>query len=268
MKFLKFFLIIFFLIFLDDGICNNKAIILATTTSIENSGLLDELIPIFQKKSGYRVKTIAVGSGQAIMLGRKGEADILLVHSEEDEEKFMKDSLGIQRRQFLYNDFILVGPADDPAGAKKSKDIFSAFKKIADKEKLFISRGDNSGTHKKELSIWKSLNIDTTRKRWYQEAGLGMGETLNIADEKKGYTLTDRATYLTLKKNLKLKVLVEDKNNLKNNYSIIIVNPNLFKKVNYEGAKALADFLISKESKKLIEDFNLKKYNEPAFIPF
>ncbi|MCX7991928.1 MAG: substrate-binding domain-containing protein [Proteobacteria bacterium] len=246
----------------------NKTVILATTTSVENSGILDELIPLFERDTGYKVKVISVGSGQAIMMGRRGEADILLAHSEKDEESFMKDGFGIERKPMMYNDFLLVGPYDDPAGIKNSADILSAFRKIAHKETLFISRGDNSGTHLKELEVWKHLNIDVSKKRWYHETGLGMGETLNIADEKNGYALTDRATYLTLKKNLKLIPLFEDRKNLKNPYHIIIVNPDKFKKMNYEGARALTNFFISEDVKKIIRNFRQGQYQEPLFIPF
>lgn len=267
MKFKIFFLILFLTSLFDNAICANKTIILATTTSLENSGLLDQLIKTFEKKNNYKVKTLVIGSGHSLLLGKKGEVDILISHSEREEERFMKEGYGVKRVPFLSNDFILVGPKDDPANTKNSRDILDAFKKIAFANKLFISRGDNSGTHIKEIDIWKSINIDVNGKKWYQETGTGMGETLNIADEKKGYTITDKATFLILKKNLKLEKLLEDNKNLKNVYHIIIVNPSLSKKINNKGAEKFLEFLISKESKDIIQNMNIKNFKEEVFIP-
>ncbi|MCX5858191.1 MAG: substrate-binding domain-containing protein, partial [Deltaproteobacteria bacterium] len=177
-----------------------KNVILATTTSTQDSGLLDVLIPIFQKKTGYFVKTIAVGSGQAMAMGQKGEADVLLVHSPDAEKKFMAAGYGVQRRLVMHNDFIVVGPPADPATIKMSKSSVEAFKKIALSSSLFMSRGDNSGTHSKEKAIWKAAGINQEGQKWYQQTGLGMGQTLSVAAEKKAYTLADRGTYLALKK--------------------------------------------------------------------
>ena len=179
-----------------------KTIILATTTSTQDSGLLDVLLPIFEKETGYFVKTIAVGSGQAMAMGQKGEADVLLVHSPEAEKKFMAEGYGINRRLVMHNDFIVVGPPGDPAKIKTIKSSVESFKKIASAKALFLSRGDNSGTDAKEKAIWKAAGINPEEGKWYQQTGLGMGQTLSVAAEKKGYTLADRGTYLALKKNL------------------------------------------------------------------
>ena len=179
-----------------------KNIILATTTSTQDTGLLDVLIPIFEKQTGYFVKTIAVGSGQAMAMGQKGEADVLLVHSPDAEKKFIADGFGVNRQLVMHNDFVIVGPAADPAKIKGTKSSAEALKLIADANALFVSRGDNSGTHAKEKTLWKKADVNPVGQKWYQETGLGMGQTLNVAAEKKGYTLTDRGTYLSLKKNL------------------------------------------------------------------
>ena len=171
-----------------------KNLILATTTSTQDSGLLDVLIPVFEKNTGYFVKTIAVGSGQAMAMGQKGEADVLLVHSPDAEKKFMAEGYGVKRLIVMHNDFVVIGATADPASIKGSKSTPEAFKKIAAAGALFLSRGDNSGTHAKEKGIWKAAGIEPKGQKWYQETGLGMGQTLNVAAEKKGYTLADRGT--------------------------------------------------------------------------
>ena len=244
-----------------------KNIILATTTSTQDSGLLDVLIPIFQKKTGYFVKTIAVGSGQAMAMGQKGEADVLLVHSPDAEKKFMAAGYGVQRRLVMHNDFIVVGPPADPATIKMSKSSVEAFKKIALSSSLFMSRGDNSGTHSKEKAIWKAAGINQEGQKWYQQTGLGMGQTLSVAAEKKAYTLADRGTYLALKKNLGLHILNEGDALLLNVYSVIEVNPVKFQKINAAGAKAFADFVLSKDTQKIIGKFGLDKFGSPLFFP-
>ena len=177
-----------------------KTIILATTTSTQDSGLLDVLIPMFEKQTGYMVKTIAVGSGQAMKMGERGEADVLLVHSPAAEKTFMEEGYGINRRLVMHNDFIIVGPPSDPAKIKEAKTTQDAYKKIAETGALFVSRGDNSGTNAKELAIWKAVGVNPAGQKWYQPTGLGMGQTLNVAAEKNGYTLTDRATTSLSKK--------------------------------------------------------------------
>ena len=250
-----------------DAPPQQKNIILATTTSTQDSGLLDVLIPIFQKKTGYFVKTIAVGSGQAMAMGQKGEADVLLVHSQEAEKKFMAEGNGVNRRLVMHNDFIILGPPVDPATTKMSKSSIEAFKKIALSRSLFMSRGDNSGTHSKEKSIWKAAGINPEGQKWYQQTGLGMGQTLSVAAEKRAYILADRGTYLALKKNLGLDILNEGDTLLLNVYSVIEVNPYKFKKLNVAGAKAFADFMVAKDTQKIIGKFGVEKFGSPLFFP-
>jgi tungstate transport system substrate-binding protein len=260
-----------FLILFTTGIISTQAqpktIILATTTSTQDSGLLDVLLPIFEKKTGYFVKTIAVGSGQAMAMGQKGEADVLLVHSPAAEKKFISEGYGINRRVIMHNDYIIVGPSEDPAKVKGTKSSSEVFKKIASTKTLFMSRGDNSGTHAKENAIWKVAGINPEGEKWYQQAGLGMGQTLNVAAEKKGYTLADRGTYLALKKNLGLDILVEGDAILLNIYHVIEVNPAKWSKLNVAGGKAFADFMISKEAQDIIKTFGVDKFGSPLFFP-
>lgn len=256
------------------GCTTKKDVILATTTSTQDSGLLDVLIPLFEKKTGYRVKTVAVGTGQALAMGERGEADVLLVHAPEAELKVVKSGAAVNRHLVMHNDFIICGPEKDPAGIRGISSAPLAFEKIAKAGALFISRGDDSGTHKKELEIWKEAGI-TPGGPWYQESGTGMGQTLNIASEKGGYVLTDRATYLALKKNLNLVILVQsdrtgehspDKS-LLNIYHVMQVNPEKFPKVNAKGAKAFVDFMVSPETQKIIGEFGVDKFGEPLFVP-
>jgi tungstate transport system substrate-binding protein len=244
-----------------------KNIILATTTSTQDSGLLDVLLPIFEKKTGYFVKTIAVGSGQAMTMGQKGEADVLLVHSPAAEKKFVAEGYGVNRRLIMHNDFIVVGPAEDPAKIKGGKVTTEAFKKIASAGSLFLSRADKSGTHSKEMAIWKEAGINPEKEKWYQQTGLGMGQTLNVSSEKKGYTLADRGTYLALKKNLQLHILAEGDAILLNIYHVIEVNPAKWPKVNAAGGKAFADFMVSKEVQTIIQTFGVEKFGSPLFFP-
>jgi len=244
-----------------------KNVILATTTSTQDSGLLDVLNPMFEKKTGYMMKTIAVGSGQAMAMGEKGEADVLLVHSPEAEQKFVAAGYGINRRLVMHNDFIVVGPAADPAGIKSAKMTVDAFKKIAGAGAVFMSRGDNSGTHAKEKSIWKAAGINPEGQKWYQQTGLGMGQTLNVSSEKKAYTLADRGTYLALKKNLQLDILKEGDAVLLNIYHVIEVSPAKYPKVNTAGGKAFADFMVSKEAQDVIKTFGVEKFGGALFFP-
>jgi len=245
----------------------DKTLILATTTSTQDTGLLDVLIPIFEKKTGYFVKTIAVGSGQAMTMGQKGEADVLLVHSPAAEMKFMEDGFGVSRRLVMHNDYIIAGPGDDPAKIKGLKSAAEAFKKIAAAQALFVSRGDNSGTHSKEREVWKVAGVKYEGEKWYQQTGLGMGQTLNVAAEKKGYTLADRGTYLALAKTLKLGILVEGDAVLLNIYHVMEVNPQKWPKVNIAAAKAFADFMVSKETQEIIKTYGVDKYGSPLFFP-
>ena len=254
-------------VFAGKAAPKQKNIILATTTSTQDTGLLDVLIPLFEKETGYFVKTIAVGSGQAMAMGQKGEADVLLVHSPDAEKKFVEDGYGINRQLVMHNDFIIVGPGDDPAKIKGVKSSAEALKLVAKAEGLFLSRGDNSGTHAKEKTLWKKADINPVGQKWYQETGLGMGQTLNVAAEKKGYTLADRGTYLSLKKNLGLDVLVEGDAALLNIYHVIEVNSTKWPKVNVAGAKAFADFMVSKKTQNIIKTFGMDKFGSPLFFP-
>jgi tungstate transport system substrate-binding protein len=244
-----------------------KTIILATTTSTQDSGLLDELLPVFQKDTGYFVKTISVGSGQAMKMGEKGEADVLLVHSPDAEKKFVQDSYGVNRRLVMHNDFIVLGPAADPAKISTEKMTKQAMAKIAAANALFLSRGDNSGTHALEKKLWKAAGLNPEGQKWYQQTGLGMGQTLSVAAEKNGYTISDRATYLALQKNLGLKILMEGDASLLNIYHVIEVNPAKWPKVNVAGAKAFANFMVSKKAQAIIKTYGVKKYGAPLFFP-
>lgn len=241
-----------------------KSIILATTTSTQDSGLLDFLLPIFTEETGIEVKTIAVGTGNALQMGRDGEADVLLVHAKADELKLVEEGHGTVRHNVMYTDFVLVGPADGEI--TYGNDIDAALAEINEKGLQFVSRGDDSGTHKKELGLWKALSIEPAGE-WYIEAGAGMGDVLKIADEKQGYTLTDRATYLALKDTLQLEVVVEGDEGLFNQYGVIPVNPNKGDMINEAGALKFMDWLISEEGQELISQFGVEKYGEPLFIP-
>ena len=245
----------------------NKTVILATTTSTQDTGLLDELLPIFEKQTGYFVKTIAVGSGQAMAMGERGEADVLLVHSPDAEKKFMEAGNGLNRKLIMHNDFIIIGPAADPAKIKSAKTVKEAMKLIADSGSLFVSRGDNSGTNAKEKGLWKAAGINPEGQKWYQQTGLGMGQTLNVAAEKSGYTIADRGTYLSLQKNLGLVILSEGDKSLLNIYHVIEVNPVKFIKVNAAGAKAFSDFMVAKKTQDDIGKFGVTKYGSPLFFP-
>lgn len=250
-----------------SGAAPNRGLLLATTTSTQDSGLLDLLIPIFEKESGLFVKTLAVGSGQAMALGRRGEVDVLLVHSPAAEKRFMAEGYGRQRMPVMYNDFILVGPPGDPAGVGRAADVDEAFRKIAARGALFLSRGDNSGTHAREVELWKKAGIDVEGRRFYQQTGLGMGQTLAVAAEKGGYTLTDRGTYLALRRNLALTILRQGDKGLLNVYHVLSVNPSRWPRVNAAAAKAFGDFLVSARAQALIRDFGRDRFGEPLFSP-
>lgn len=247
----------------------HKTIILATTTSTQDSGLLDVLIPIFEKKTGYFVKTISVGSGQAMKMGERGEADVLLVHSPDAEKSFVAHGYGINRKLVMHNDFLLLGPPNDPAHIRGSKTSAEALKRIAKAGALFLTRGDNSGTVAKEKTLWKAAGINPEGQKWYQQTGLGMGETLNVASEKGGYLLSDRGTFLALqkKRRLALDILVQGEPKLLNIYHVIEVNPAKWPKVNTAGAKAFSDFMVSKETQNVIGHFGTKEFGAPLFFP-
>jgi tungstate transport system substrate-binding protein len=244
----------------------NPNLILATTTSTQDSGLLDVLVPDFEHKTGYTVKTVAVGSGEAMKMGQECNADVLLVHSPAAEETFMSNNYGSDRRLVMHNDFVIVGPAADPAGINGIKTAVEAFTKIADSQSPFISRGDDSGTNAKELAIWKSANI-TPEGDWYIESGQGMLATLQIASEKSAYTLTDRATYLSNKANLQLDILVQGDAPLLNIYHVIVVNPANCPTVNNAGAIAFADYMVSADTQTLIGNFGVDKFGGALFTP-
>lgn len=240
--------------------------ILATTTSTQDSGLLDVLVPAFEQKRGYQVKTIAVGSGEALAMGSRGEADVILAHSPQAEEDFIKGGFGVSRKRVMHNDFILLGPSNDPAGVKGQVKAAEAMKGIVQAKSVFVSRADESGTHQLEKKLWKEAGI-APAGGWYIQSGQGMGETLRIADEKNAYTLSDRATYLAWKGKVRLVMVLEKDASLLNFYSVIEVNPARFSRVNSQGAKAFSDFLISPEGQKIIKDFGIKEYGQPLFFP-
>jgi len=245
----------------------NPDLIMSSTTSTGDSGLMDVLIPMFEAKTGYKVKPIYVGTGAAIAMGEKGEADVLLVHAPASEVTYMNNGNGVERKLVMHNDFVIVGPANDPAGIKGMTVAKDAFAKIAATGSIFISRGDDSGTNKSELALWKAAGITVEGQSWYQESGQGMGATLTITSEKQGYTLTDRATYLATKANLQLGVLVEGDPVLLNIYHVITVNPAKSTAINAEGAKAFLDFMISQAAQEAIRTFGVDKYGEPLFFP-
>jgi tungstate transport system substrate-binding protein len=245
----------------------NPNIILATTTSTQDSGLLDVLVPMFQEQTGYTVQTIAVGSGEAMKMGEEGNADVLLVHAPASEKSFMEAGNGTDRFLVMHNDFLIVGPAADLAGIKGMTSAKDAFKAIFDKGAAFITRGDDSGTHKKELALWKAAELDPAGQAWYLETGQGMGASMTVASEKDAYILTDRATYLANKDNYKLEILVEGDNSLLNVYHVITVNQTKWEKVNYEGALAFAEFMTDPETQKVIAEFGVDKFGQPLFYP-
>jgi tungstate transport system substrate-binding protein len=236
--------------------------ILATTTSTQDSGLLDEILPLFDKESECVVKTVAVGSGQAIEMGVKGDADVLLVHSPEDEEEFMADGHGSSREAVMHNDFVLVGPPDDPAGVAEAGDAAEALSRIADQKAPFASRGDDSGTHTKELSIWEKAGIEP-KGSWYLETGQGMGETLTVADQKQAYTLSDRATFLATK-SLEADIAFEGSDDLLNNYHVIVVD---HEGTNTGCAEEFSSWILDKPIQETIAKFGVEEYGEQLFAP-
>ncbi|MEH6953547.1 substrate-binding domain-containing protein [Neobacillus drentensis] len=238
--------------------------ILATTTSTQDSGLLDVIIPMFEKENNVKVKTIAVGTGQALEMGTKGEADALLVHAPAAEKAVVDAGDGINYKRVMYNDFILVGPKENPAGVS-GDDIMAAFKKLADSKATFVSRGDDSGTHKKELGIWEMDNIKPAGD-WYVSTGQGMGQTLQVAAEKKGYVLTDRATWLAQEKNLDtLQIVVEGGKDLMNIYHVMQVNPKKHDKINSIDAEKFVEFMVDPKTQDVIEQFGKKEYGQSLF---
>ena len=251
---------------LPAGEAAGKNVILSTTTSTQDSGLLDVLVPLFEKKTGYSVKTISVGTGQALALAAKGEADVVLVHAPSLEKKYVADGKLLNRRLVMYNDFIIIGPTTDPAKIKSTRSSVEAVKRIYGSRSRFVSRGDNSGTHNLEKSLWKQAAIEP-RGAWYIESGQGMGATLGIANERSAYAITDRATYLAYKKRLALVILLEGDKPLLNIYSVLEVNPANGPRINVVGGKAFADFMVAPDSQAVIKNFGVEKYGQPLFIP-
>lgn len=239
-------------------------IILATTTSTQDSGLLDELLPDFTQKTGWEVDTIAVGTGEALKMGENGEADVLLVHAKAKEEAFIQAGHGLKRFDVMYNDFVVVGPKGK---IEKNNNAEETFRTIFDNKDAFVSRGDESGTHTKELSIWKNLNITPSDNPNYISAGQGMGATLLMAEEKKAYTLSDRATWLATKSKTDMDIVCEKDKQLLNYYGVIAVNPEKSSKINAEGAQDFINWILSDDTQKLIGDFGVKEYGESLFTP-
>ena len=243
-----------------------KNVILSTTTSTQDSGLLDVLVPLFEKTTGHSVKTISVGTGQALALAAKGDADVALVHAPSLEKKYVADGKLQNRRLVMYNDFVLIGPKQDPAKIKSAKGALAAMKLIAQAKSPFVSRGDNSGTHSLEKSLWKDAGVEP-KGDWHIEGGQGMGATLGIANERNAYTITDRGTYLALAKRVTLPILVEGDRALLNVYSVMEVNPANGPRVNATGGKALADFMVSPQAQNAIKSFGVEKFGQPLFVP-
>lgn len=239
-------------------------LILVTTTSTYDSGLLDYLLPYFEDKHNYDVKVISLGTGQALEQGKNGDADVALVHAKATELEMVEQGHFVDRKDVMYNDFVIVGPDDDPLGIKELSSIKEVFAFLAENQATFVSRGDDSGTHKKELSLWQAAGI-AAEGSWYVNAGAGMGDTLRIADEKLSYTMTDRATYLALQETLDLVIVYEGAPGLFNQYGIMAVNPDNYLDINYEGAKLLIDFFVSEEGQNLIREF--KPFGGTLFFP-
>jgi len=244
---------------------DSKLIRLATTTSTENSGLLSNLLPVFTKESGYKVHVIAVGTGKALRLGKDGDVDVVLVHALQAEKDFVDSGFGVKRYPVMYNDFVVIGPASDPAKVKYAKSVKQAFQFIKKSQSLFISRGDNSGTHKKELNIWKQSGIQPDGS-WYREVGQGMGKVLQMANELDAYTLTDRGTWLAYESKVQLNITHEGDSSLFNPYGIIAVNPERYPDTNFAGSSALIDWITSKsKGQPLIAEY--KMLGKQLFTP-
>lgn len=242
--------------FADEQKPANPIIKMATTTSTQDSGLLKELLPAFQKKTGYEVQVTAVGTGKALKLGENGDVDVVLVHARSDEDKFVAAGFGDKRYSVMYNDFIFVGPEEDPAKVKDTKTTTDALKQIAETKSPFVSRGDDSGTHKMEKKLWEKAGVKPEGE-WYREAGQGMGEVLQMSGELKAYTLTDRGTWLATMDKSPLKIVLEGDQSLLNPYGIIAVSQKRYPDVNHTGAQALIDWMISPEGQKAIGDYKI-----------
>jgi len=242
-------------------------ITVASTTSTENSGLFEELLPIFTEKTGIEVRVVAVGTGQAIRLAEKGDADVLFVHHKPSEEKFVEQGYGVERFDVMYNDFVIVGPSSDPAGIKDMKDVAEALQAIKDAGQPFASRGDDSGTHKKELGLWQAAGLDASSfdAAWYRETGSGMGATLNTASGMNAYAMSDRATWLNFGNKGDLEILVEGDERLFNQYGIILVNPEKYSHIKAEMGQAFIDWVLSEAGQEVIGRYQIK--GQQAFFP-
>ena len=244
-----------------------EELILATTTSTYDSGLLDALLPDFEKQTGYTVKVIAVGTGKALRIGKEGNADVLLTHAPAAEKPLVDEGWVVDYTLVMYNDFVVVGPPEDPAGLHEATSVADAFSRIAQVEALFATRGDDSGTHKKEQAIWKAAGLNPEGASWYLETGQGMGATLRVASEKGAYTLTDRGTFLALRETLSLDIVFEGDPVLLNIYHIMRVNPERYPHVNAEGGKALIAFFVDPAVQERIGRFGVEKFGQPLFHP-
>jgi tungstate transport system substrate-binding protein len=247
-------------------LAQSTTVILSTTTSTQDSGLLDTLVPLFEKKTGLTVKTISVGTGQALALAARGEADVALVHAPSLERKYVEEGKMQNRRLVMYNDFVIIGPEDDPAKIKGMPKAVEALKRIAETQSRFVSRGDKSGTHLLELGLWKQAGVEPTGA-WYIESGQGMGQTLGIANDRRAYTITDRGTWLAFQKRISLPILVEKDKPLLNIYSVMEVNSANGPRVNVAGGKAFADFVMAPDTQAVIKTFGVDKYGQPLFVP-
>lgn len=243
----------------------NPVLRLSTTTSVNDSGLLPYLQPYFEKATGYTLEVSSAGTGAAIKKGETGDADALLVHAKASEEEFINAGFGVERVPFMYNYFVIVGPANDPAGIANATTAADAFKAIAESGSTFVSRGDDSGTNKKELQIWEAAGITPEGQGWYVNAGSGMGATLTMAAEQQGYTLTDKATYLSHEAKDQLALLLGEADDMKNTYSMIAISPDKWPDTNIDGANAFIQWMTSDEAKKLIADYGTAEYGEALF---
>jgi tungstate transport system substrate-binding protein len=244
----------------------SRVVILATTTSLQDSGLLDVLVPLFERRTGYTVKPIAVGTGQALALAARGEADVVLAHAPEQEKRYVAEGRLTRRRLVMVNDFVVVGPAADPAGVRGERSAVAAFRKIAAAGARFVSRGDRSGTHALELALWREAGVEPGPP-WYIESGQGMGATLGIAEDRQAYTLTDRATLLAFGRRVRLQTWVEGDRRLLNLYSVLEVDAASGPRVNAAGGRAFADFVVSPEAQRVIATFGADRYGRPLFTP-
>lgn len=245
----------------------DRSIVVASTTSTQDSGLFGHILPLFKAKTGIEVKVIAQGTGQALDTARRGDADVVFVHAKPQEEKFLAEGFGVKRYDVMYNDFVLIGPKSDPAGVKGSKDIVAALTTIRDKAAPFISRGDRSGTHAAELALWKQAGIDpsTGKGSWYRDIGQGMGAALNMASASNAYLLSDRGTWISFKNRGDLEIVVEGDKRLFNQYGVMLVNPAKFPNVKVKDGQAFVDWLISPEGQAAIASYRID--GQQLFFP-